>query len=69
MRIKELSEKLKERRSTIKYYSDIGILPFNQKDKRLIRDYNFDEIKERLKEIRKLKIEGLSLEEIVEKLK
>ena len=53
------------RQSTLKYYTEIGILPFHQEGKRLIRQYKKDEALKRLKEIKKLKEKRLTIKEIV----
>lgn len=64
----ELSKISGTRISTIKYYSEIGILPYQQKDTGLSRVYDRKASLERLKEIRALKRKGLSMNEIVNKL-
>lgn len=43
------------RQSTLKYYTEIGILPFTQEGERLLRKYKKDEALKRLSEIQKLK--------------
>ena len=57
------------RYSTIKFYSDIGILPFEQKDRRLMRRYNKKEAVKRLNKIKKLKDKRLTIEEIIDYFK
>ncbi len=52
------------RYSTIKFYSEIGILPYLQQDKRLVRRYDPSQAVKRLQEIRKLKDKGQSIREI-----
>ena len=52
------------RYSTIKYYSQIGILPFEQADKRLRKYYNKIEALKRLNDIKKLKDKRLTIDEI-----
>lgn len=64
----ELSKISGTRISTIKYYSEIGILPYQQKDTGLSRVYDRKASLQRLKEIRALKRKGLSMNEIVNKL-
>lgn len=54
------------RQSTLKYYTEIGILPFNQDGKRLIRKYKKDEALKRLDEIRKLKEKRMTIKEIIQ---
>ena len=63
--IGELAKVSGVRQSTLKYYTEIGILPFNQDGERLIRKYNKDEALKRLEKIRKLKDKGLTIKEIV----
>ena len=64
--IGELAKISGVRQSTLKFYSEIGILPFNQDGERLIRKYNKDKALKRLEEIRKLKEKRLSIKEIVD---
>jgi DNA-binding transcriptional MerR regulator len=53
------------RSSTIKYYSEIGILPFIQEDKGLARRYKRVSSLLRLREIRKFKKQGYPLRAII----
>jgi len=64
IRIGELAKLSSARLSTLKYYSEIGILPFEQKDAGLTRRYDEDKAVKRLKEIKRLQDRGLSMEEI-----
>ena len=64
--IGELAKVSGVRQSTLKYYTEIGILPFSQDGERLIRKYKKDEALKRLEEIRKLKEKRLTIKEIVE---
>lgn len=65
IRIGELAKKSGLRVSTIKYYSEIGILPFHQEDKKLARRYKREEALQRLKEIDELKeVKRRTIEEI-----
>jgi DNA-binding transcriptional MerR regulator len=57
------------RPSTIKYYSEIGILPFQQQDVRLHRVYDRVASLERIKEIKGMKRKGFSVKQIVEYFK
>jgi len=66
LRKNELAKVSGTRASTIKYYSELGILPFIQKDKRLSRVYERVSSLERLKEIRAFKRKGMSIQEIVQ---
>jgi len=64
--IGELAKVSGVRQSTLKYYTEIGILPFSQDGERLIRKYKKDEALKRLEEIKKLKEKRLTIREIVE---
>jgi len=64
--IGELAEVSGTRLTTLKYYTELGILPFNQAEKRLTRKYKEKETLERLKEIKKLKEKRLTIKEIVD---
>ena len=57
------------RQSTLKYYTEIGILPFDQDGERLIRKYKKDEALTRLEEIRGLKDKKMTINEIVDYFK
>lgn len=55
------------RYSTIKYYTEEGLLPFEQEDTRMARKYPRVQAIERLEEIRLMKEnQGLSIKEIKE---
>jgi DNA-binding transcriptional MerR regulator len=60
----ELAEASGVRYGTIKYYSQIEILPFKQEGERLRKYYNRKEAVKRLNEIKKLKDKRLTIEEI-----
>ena len=64
--IGELAEVSGVRLTTLKYYTEIGILPFNQGGEKLIRKYNKEEALERLEKIKELKEKRLTIKEIVE---
>ena len=64
IRIGELAKTSGARISTLKYYSEIGILPFEQEDAGLARRYDKEKAIKRLKEIKRLQDRGLSVEEI-----
>ncbi|MDD3031222.1 MAG: helix-turn-helix domain-containing protein [Atribacterota bacterium] len=64
--IGELAKVSGVRQSTLKYYTEIGILPFSQDGERLIRKYKKDEALSRLNEIKKLKDNKMTIKEIVE---
>lgn len=65
----ELAELIGTRYSTIKYYSEIGLLPFKQTSSRLRRRYEPKEALKRFKEIKKLKEKRLTIKEIIEYFK
>jgi len=64
--IGELAKASGFRQSTLKYYTEIGILPFNQDGEGLLRKYKKDEALKRLEEIKKLKEKRLRVKEIIE---
>ncbi len=64
--IGELAEVSGTRLTTLKYYTELGILPFNQAEKRLTRKYNKEKALERLEKIKELKEKRLTIKEIVE---
>jgi len=64
--IGELSEVSGTRLTTLKYYTELGILPFNQAEKRLTRKYKKEDVLERLEKIKELKEKRLTIKEIVE---
>ena len=63
--IGELAEVSGIRQTTIKYYTEIGILPFSQEGERLTRKYTEGEALERLEKIKELKKKRLTIKEIV----
>jgi len=66
--IGELAEVSGTRLTTLKYYTEIGILPFNQEGKRLTRKYKEKEALKRLEKIKELKEKRLTIKEIIEYL-
>jgi DNA-binding transcriptional MerR regulator len=64
--IGELAEVSGVRLTTLKYYTELGILPFNQAEKRLTRKYKEEEALERLEKIKEMKEKRLTIKEIVE---
>ena len=66
--IGELSEVSGTRLTTLKYYTELGILPFSQDGERLTRKYNKEKALERLEKIKELKEKRLTIKEIVEHL-
>ncbi len=67
--IGKLAEVSGMRQTTIKYYTEIGILPFSQAEKRLTRKYKKEKTLKRLKEIKQLKEKRLTIKEIIEHFK
>jgi len=64
--IGELAEVSGTRLTTLKYYTELGILPFNQDGERLTRKYTERGALERLEKIKELKEKRLTIKEIVE---
>jgi DNA-binding transcriptional MerR regulator len=64
--IGELSEISGTRLTTLKYYTELGILPFSQAEKRLTRKYKEEEALERLEKIKELKEKRLTIKEIID---
>ena len=65
VKMSELAELNGVRYSTIKHYAELGLLPFEQKGKRLAKYYPTKEASQRLKEILKMRASGKSLAEII----
>lgn len=65
LKLSELAELNGVRYSTIKYYSELGLLPFEQKGERLAKYYPAKEASQRLKEILKLREKGQTIPEII----
>jgi len=66
LKMSELAELNGVRYSTIKFYSQLGLLPFIQKGKRLAKYYPAKEASERLKKIIRLRSKGKSVSKIIE---
>ena len=64
--IGELAEVSGTRLTTLKYYTELRILPFNQDGERLTRKYKEGEALERLEKIKELKKKRLTIQEIIE---
>ena len=64
--IGELAEVSGTRLTTLKYYTELGILPFGQDGERLTRRYKKEEALKRLEKIKELKKKRLTIKEIVE---
>jgi len=65
IRQSELGELTGVRPSTIKYYSELGLLPYKQHGERLSKFYHREDSSKRLKEILELKKQGKSVTEII----
>jgi DNA-binding transcriptional MerR regulator len=64
--IGELAKISGYRQSTLKFYTEIGILPFSQDGEGLLRKYKKEEVLKRLEEIKELKNKRLTIKEIVD---
>ena len=64
--IGELAEVSGTRQTTLKYYTELGILPFSQAGERLTRKYKEGEALERLEKIKELKKKRLTIKEIID---
>ena len=62
--IGELARITEMRYSTLKHYTESGILPFEQEDENLTRRYRREDSIARLEQIKQLKDTGLSIKEI-----
>lgn len=56
------------RYSTLKYYTEEGLLPFDQAEENLTRRYKRIESIERIKRIKQLRLNGKSIPEIKDEL-
>lgn len=61
----ELAELNGVRPSTVKYYSELGLLPYKQHGERLSKFYHKEDSSKRLQEILELKKQGKSITEII----
>jgi len=68
LKISELAELCGVRYSTVKFYAELGLLPYEQQGKRLAKYYPTKEASQRLKEILKLRDKGQSIPEIISHL-
>jgi len=64
VKMSELAELTGLRYSTIKFYADIGLLPYEQKGERLAKYYPVKEATQRLQRIAELKKKRKTIEEI-----
>ena len=65
LKLSELAELNEVRYSTVKYYSELGILPYEQQGERLAKYYPVKEASQRLKEILKMRGKGKTIPEII----
>jgi DNA-binding transcriptional MerR regulator len=65
VRQSELAELNNIRPSTVKYYSELGLLPYKQHGEGLSKFYHREDSSKRLKEILELKKQGKSITEII----
>jgi DNA-binding transcriptional MerR regulator len=65
LKLSELAELCEVRYSTIKFYSELGLLPFEQQGKRLAKYYPAKEASQRVREILKLREKGNSISDII----
>lgn len=66
--IGELARLTNSRYSTLKFYTEEGMLPFEQAEENLTRRYRREETVQRILLIKKLKADGLSIPQIKESL-
>lgn len=65
LKLSELAELNGVRYSTIKFYTELGLLPFEQKGERLAKYYPAKEASQRLKEILRLREKGQTIPDII----
>lgn len=64
----QLADKLGVRPSTIKYYTQLALLPYEQNGAGGHRRYELEPVQKRLELIQSLKAKGLNMNEIIRKL-
>lgn len=69
LKISELSKVTGIRYSTLQYYSEIGLLPYEQEGERMAKRYDKETVIKIYKEVQKLKDKGMKIDEIKAKLK
>ncbi|ROR31817.1 MerR-like DNA binding protein [Mobilisporobacter senegalensis] len=67
--IGELVRITETRYSTLKYYTEEGMIPFEQEEEKLTRRYKRDITIKQIERIKKLKKFGLSIDELKKELK
>jgi len=65
LKMSELAELNGVRYSTIKFYSELGLLPFEQKGEKLAKHYPIKKASQRLKEILKMRKQGKTIPDII----
>lgn len=68
LKMSELAELCGVRYSTIKFYAELGLLPYEQRGKRLAKYYPAKEASQRVKEILRLRDKGQSVGEVISHL-
>ena len=68
LKVGDLAKRNKVRFSTIKFYSELRLLPFKQDGKRLARKYPAKEASKRLQEILALRAKGKTIDDIINEL-
>ena len=68
LKMSEFAELNGVRYSTIKYYTELGLLPFEQKGERLAKYYHAKRASKQLQRVLKLRKKGKTIPEIVESL-
>ncbi len=61
----QIAEALGIRPSTIKYYTQLALLPYTQNGERGHKRYDPEQVKERIELINKLKADGLTMASII----
>lgn len=65
LKMSELAELNGIRYSTVKYYSELGLLPFEQKGERLAKYYPSRKASQRIKAILKMRKQGKTVPAII----
>jgi DNA-binding transcriptional MerR regulator len=65
VKLSELAELNGVRYSTVKYYSELGLIPFEQKGQRLAKYYPAKEASQRLRDIKRLRDKKMTIPEII----
>ena len=65
LKMSELAELCGVRYSTVKYYSELGLLPYEQRGKRLAKYYHKETSSKRIADLMRMRAEGKSVAEII----